>query len=525
MVALAVPANSADPHYKAVLDRLFPVDNRGQDETQRTFELILSNDVDALKAWVSDPDKKEQRVNGVATKMLLHPLHVCAMTGSLECARTLVDTEICRLDPQDLFGATPLHHAAVRGNHAMIGSLLKDGAKQVLDRCGGTYLTIMRQMQPPKPEEQTFYYKNEDGKIVKGNGHDFKRLTGATLLDKDCQITPQEWLKLWQSEPQVAGTLPPSLQARYEEFSKKPTLTYMEKHPVAGFTLIAGEDIEPGMVIVEYLGDVCVGGGSNIQMNALDEMTEVLKARQYVLGDIDAALSRGMAGMCNDSMPNAECFELYNTKGLPIRYVVTAIDKIKKGTPIVFNYGIGHGIRFGHRVELRKKAFFHYYRSECAKGFPALVNKAIHYNDGAYIAGHRPEAEENLPIQSLIYIFSTPSAMLHLLCEGIIGVEELKSLFSPSNAQVLRAIKMWMNVPNNPVGWARLDHFYQTTFQYFDKLDQLPPKKRKEAIAALGAKIDSSDLSALIQLMGGKPNGFLDLALGKLRAQFAESKE
>jgi len=509
---MAAPLNpcAADPQYRVLLNRLFPEENRGRDPALRVFELILSNDTKALQDWVSDPKKVAERVNEVATQMFLHPLHVCAMTGNMECARILIDTKICMLDPQDVSRSTPLHHAAVRGNQAMILYFLKSGAQRLPDQYGGDYVSILRQMQKPNPDKQIIHIKNESGVIVRADGNTFREITGATLLEKDCRCTPQEWLKLWEGDAKEPQLLPPSLLRRYEEFLNKPTQLYLEKHATTGFNVCAGQNIEPGMVIGEYLGEVSQGGGLFMGIDSASALEKVLGATEYVYGDIDATRSRGVIAMCNDSFPNAVTSNLYNVKGIPERFVLVAIAPIKKGERIVFHYGLGHGIRFANRVELRREEFLGYFIKECASGFTNFVNKAVDANDSAIMNGHLPDAGENMPLQALLYIFTTPTAMLHLLCQGIISVKELESLFSPQNKNVLTAIKMWANTPNFRQNWARLEDFYQVVFLFFDQLQKLSIKQRQEKIKLLQLKIDSSDLRTLIVAMGGVSEAWTD---------------
>ncbi len=505
---MAAPLNPADQPYGTVLNRLFPEDNRGKDEALRTFDLILSHDVDGLRTWVSDPSEGAKRVNDVATKMLLHPLHLCAMTGSLECSKTLIDTKVCKIDPQDASGATPLHHAAVRGNHAMILCFLKSGAKQLPDRCGGSYVSILRQMQALKPEAQVVFYRDDNGDIVKGDGRDFKRLTDAIFLDKDCRISPEEWLKLWQKRAREPDLLPPSLEARYDEFSKNPPILVLEKHPAAGWNIIAGQDFKPGMVVGEYLGDVREGSGDvPMGLVSLEEMEKRSRDAEYVLEDMDATRSRGLVPMCNDSLPNTRAFGIYNKKGLPERTVFVAIHPIRKGDPVVFFYGLGHTIRFAHRVELRREAFFKYFEAECSRGFDRFVNKAIRYNDGALSQGHLPDGEANMTYQALLYIFTTPAAMLHLLTRKIIKIDEIKALFA--SAGILKAMKMWINATRFPVQYCQLENFYKTAFKYFDELEKLPAQDRERELERLSGVIDSTDLSGLLNLMGGDPKAYL----------------
>lgn len=209
-------------------------------------------------------------------------------------------------------------------------------------------------------------------------------------------------------------------------------------------------------------------------------------------------------GMCNDSFPNTRVFEIYNQRGLPVRHVLVAIHPIKKGDPIVYSYGLGQSIRFAQRFELRREAFFKYFQDECANGFARFFSKAISLNNRAISEGRLPEAEENLPIQALLYVLTTPAAMLHLLCNNIIQIRELKPLFE--DKEMLEDLQDWFNAKSFPLQWSQLEHFYQTAFTFFEESDARSIKRLQDAI-------DSTDTKGLIQLMGGDPEGYIIRAL------------
>lgn len=488
-----------------ILNQLFPEANRGKDLSFRTFDFILANEVDALREWVSA--ESVERVNKVATEMLLHPLHVCAMTGNLACAEVLIGTKVCEINPQDASGATPLHHAAVRNHREMIRVFLQNKGRPLFDKFGGSYANTLRQIQEPDPDKQKISYRNETGRIVEGNGRDFQRLTGGALfLDRECHITPEEWVKRWQKkEAAEPHLMPPSLERAYEEFSRNPPALYFEEHPHVKGNICAGQDIVPGMVVGEYLASI----ESECSYYKGEEWERHQEAVKYVYGDMNAACFRGLIPICNDSFPNARSYRIYNQKGMPVRYLLVATQLIKKGEPIVYNYGLGHGIRFERRHELRREAFLDCFRFQCSQGFGRFVNRAFEVNDRAIEMGCLPEAEESTPIEAFGYIFTTPAAMLRLLCEKIIGIDEVKPLILDKSMKT--RLKAWVQGNVFIVHWAKLMNFYWTAFKFFEELNKLSDKKKNRRLANLKKEIDSTDTEGLIQFMGGDPRGYVAL--------------
>ena len=93
--------------------------------------------------------------------------------------------------------------------------------------------------------------------------------------------------------------------------------------------------------------------------------------------------------------------------------------------------------------------------------------------------------------------------MLHLLCDNIVKIEELKEIFK--NKGVLDTIKRMIRTNSFYTHWRQLDNFYQTAFTYFDRVNALRTRERIKELKKLKEAIDDSDLNELIKRMGGDP--------------------
>jgi hypothetical protein len=363
-------AQLVGPHpYQVALDKLFSKLDCSGDDT--THELVYRNDVEGLRKWISPDPKKlktgqsvedvvRSRINKFITEKHLHPLHICAMLDRTKMAKMLVDTDVCELDPEDWCKYTPLHHAAVGGFQGMLRYLIGEGADLLrLNDRGGNYWKILHIIHSKiDPSSQVCHYKNSKGEIVQGNGHDFARLTGgAVFLDSESTMSVEEAVSQWNFSlttnsilsPQVLGML----RKVYDVYLTKPPMLYLEKREGIGLNVCAGEDIEAGAMITEYLGED--------ESSSLFEMGTPL-TKTYSFTPFDAEKKRGMAALMRDSFPNCKSFNVPKLHGLVKRVVFLATTRILKGSTVSYNCSILDPVKFEPHQELCEKEMITFFQ-------------------------------------------------------------------------------------------------------------------------------------------------------------------
>jgi hypothetical protein len=132
---------------------------------------------------------------------------------------------------------------------------------------------------------------------------------------------------------------------------------------------------------------------------------------------------RGMGSMINDGFPNAIIVKIENKEGLPFRFCVRAMDRIKKGKEILINYGREHLLkRFLPHIEINFKEL---------KDFISKI-KNKHPNDNYFLTSEFKnefnaycinEKEGGSSLEKILYIIFTPHTVLRVLDE--VSIEDV----------------------------------------------------------------------------------------------------
>ena len=420
--------NSINP-YELTLAPCFPHQEFGENPKKVTHYLIYLNKGNALDQWLN-PDPKqlkagetikakvEERVNSLVTKMKLHPLHLCAMFNRPNMAEKLLETRVCQIDPQDHCDFTPLHHAAVNNFKPLISLLLKYGANaNALNQRGGTYSNILELVHPQyEPSKQVCYFKDSTGEIVQGNGLDFQRITGAEVfLNQESTISKEEIVIDWAQNPPAEEVFPeaiaPYLTQAYEQFLKNPPQLYLEEQEGIGVNVRTNQDIEAGAVIAEYLGEFKPRTGTS---------------NPYFFKPFDGKDQRGISAYINDSFPNCASFSLPNVNGLLERIVFCATRRIPKGSQILCNYGIGQENKFKRHQELNPQGLTHFFNPFTKQDYRSL--SIAFQRAQEELLSDDPTIQTFDSFDKMLYLATTPHAMLKLVCDQTLPVEAIQLL-------------------------------------------------------------------------------------------------
>lgn len=317
------------------------------------------------------------------------------------------------VDEVDFSGWTALHHAALLEDREIFDLLAANTPVQ-LQRTfnGGTATDLERLVGKGEQSCPKFWIEHE---TTVGTAANFEALTKAKLL-AEISMTKEalydEW-RLGKVRAQNARELALDKFASpyYFAYLKRPPLLGIQKMEArgvdAGYGLVAGERIEKGAVVCEYLGE---------------KVPLETAKNAYSFGPINGEKKRGLGGMIQDGFPNLFPLFLFRKRGAAIRIVFVALDAIEKGEVLTFNYGVSHPVKRGLRLELRPEALEKAFRGRSLLKMKEEVERRL----------SRPPLElgwkETLQLErhaaSLQYLFQTPGVFEELAETGVVDRRE-----------------------------------------------------------------------------------------------------
>lgn len=286
----------------------------------------------------------------------LSPLHMEVILGNRDQVVELLKIGV-NLDARDRRLWTPLHHAALFQDFFLIDLLLERGANPtLLNDYKGTYLDILNQttyVQRPPKEMTPYYFQGNQLSIA-----EYETLTHSHYITES--ITHPKWLiELWKLPYTSKKGLDES--GFFEKVKKEYhySLTSYQNIPTENFTLASAtpESSMAGLGVFslrrylpfeplgEYIGEIDLTKSNYaIEFCHIFSGKLVINSKKY-----GNAISR-----INDGFPNLISVRLQNSKGLPFRFLLLAIEEIEPGDQLCFDYG-DHVIKNGPYIELRKK--------------------------------------------------------------------------------------------------------------------------------------------------------------------------
>lgn len=255
-----------------------------------------------------------------------------------------------------------------------------------------------------------FYYE-KDGLLIEGSKELFYSLTNAHFLSEMRITSPLQKAPQNQNDKQIM----PYVIPLYKEYCKSPPLLCIKEKSLKHFAIHAHEDLQKGQVIVEYLGE-------------LSEKPKKLSS--YRFGPIDAEHHRNLASLIEDGFPNAAAFYLYDVENVPLRVVFIALENIKAGEMILINYGIYHSVKTEYHEEYRYKEMKEFFTKSSLSDLVQKIKRE----------SFAKRSHLNLELESLIakvqYLFQSPTALIHLILDKVLKVEEVFSIFDTLDSRV-----------------------------------------------------------------------------------------
>ncbi len=413
--------------FDSALKTLFPKKkyNKSTNPNVVLHYFLLHSSLSAIKGWVEKlvtPEKKAYLTHRSINQ--LSPLDICAILGKIEEAKLLAEKGATCEKP-DSMGRTPLHYASlVHGESSEIfakfaKAVLKTNQKIDLFLRGSDpqYLNLNRLLDRtlPKPTDIVFDYRDAQGKITQGTAEEFSKMTGAQFSDR-VLTTPSVVLMNWlerSGKPEVNDPyqLLTKLQLAFNLHKNRPVKVFIgkdEECPV-GYDLYAGENIDIGTIIVVYSGE------------EKDSSTKTV-VNDYQLSLVDASQLRNLAAIANHGFPNAAVYSLYDFDGFSEFHLMVAIEPIKNGDKIVWNFGVNNNvIKDKDRVEIRKKELQDYLQKN------TLESMIKEYDSKLEQKNYKACIEREAIRDRLSYLFQDPHAFRVMLT--MINNEVKQSLY------------------------------------------------------------------------------------------------
>lgn len=362
----------------------------------------------------------------------LTPLMIATMRGKTKIVEELLKKDLVKqhINDQDAYGWTALHHAALTSDE-IFKQLIAAGAKP---DCRTNLKGLPADLKalttwegaPYAPENITFEGKPLDQERAQAN-------FGMTSYRGQSYFSPEYLLSLWQQEEFEDN--PIANHAIEHSKCKRPQLIVSAIDKEKGFYgLSAGEDLLPGTIIGEY-------AGSHIEEEDGFQTFSSAEKKQhaYTLRNFDAQKVGNFTRFINCDFPNAAAIP-YIENGI-VKVFFVAFSPIKKGEPILFNYGAkAYEVTQGPQMFFNRSKMHDFFK----KGLDAIKQEIVTANKRLDSCTSYEEAVPHyLNVLGLSdfaqFPLDNPLALIDLHVSGTIPAKEwLKKLIGLDKTLVLR---------------------------------------------------------------------------------------
>lgn len=197
-------------------------------------------------------------------------------------------------------------------------------------------------------------------------------------------------------------------------YRQKERCVALKRNPKMGWELVACKKIVPGEFIGEYAGE--------------DREPSSKNESDYSLNGINSFYKRSLVVMANDGFPNMKVYPLDET-----RVGLFALTDIYKGESLTYQYGATHSVKRSiihqesHPEELEK-----YFKKIVKEDSESLCRKLDEISFREKVPLVRAEIpsflEDELFIERLIYVLTTPSVLYTLLLKKILTPASLRKI-------------------------------------------------------------------------------------------------
>jgi hypothetical protein len=343
MAASATAPSSLSSFVKQFMQQLFPKDQYGKDK-EAVFHTIVAhqaNPSNALNKWEKTAQKYgADYYHKQKSPMQMTPLHVAAMKGDFVALEFFLKHNPL-LESQDSRGWTPAHHAAARGDRALLELMQGAGGvglMHIRNQWGSTPQDFLRMQEFPEFADESVVCQILEGDTVRDcTSREFREITKANFTDRVIATTDGLYSD-WRCLPRVPVPLTCEIQRTFvlpHLLDPRPRLL-LRRTESLGYEVTTLEEIPQGTVLGEYTGELVPSREYHISRNT-----------DYLFEQISGERWRNLLPILNDGPPNATYSEVFNHEGFPRRIMLIALRTIKPGEPITFDYGHFHDIKWG----------------------------------------------------------------------------------------------------------------------------------------------------------------------------------
>jgi hypothetical protein len=407
------PNSEAISAFQVWLKPAFPKQGYGADKSLVAHYLVFNGGEENLKAlreWLSKPEKMAERVSAFVTSKKLTILHIAVMSGRADAAACILTHALSVIDinKRDDSGWTALHFACAINHTALIALLRNHGAQEVKNSLEGTPTDIHRMLYLQKrPEDQQFFYQNNEKNIVPGNGYKFCELTGAvSYADEENRFPFALIMQQWLEPIGRYDSLSLELRLKWGKVRTSDWVSkvYLKRSEPIGWEVVLREPVKKGDVLCEYLGAALERESVRSDFETGNEYL-TYAGGDYVLHSIDAKGHRSLAAMINDGLPNCKFVLVSFFQGTSERYILQALEDLPEGTVLRIDYMLGHRCKFGPHIEADWDAVIGKYRE--------LFSKDVYTKDDSRI----------------LYALVTPALMVSLFVQEIVSLDKIIKLW------------------------------------------------------------------------------------------------
>jgi hypothetical protein len=386
------------------------------------------------------------------------PLLIAIIQGKLELVREIMGIADSLgklsdvLNHSDAFGWTACHHAANSAKE--IYQLITQKPGVILKKnsmgCLPSDIRMLTDLTEPTPIVDRAYII-EEGKEIAISELSQEKLKEKLDLDvyrSFPYFPPDQIFVLWQNPPpiqekQLLNNL--KIYSKLIETPPKLLVRSCEALRVIGVAareLVAGEDLSFGRGISVYSGEFCskLDLETTFKAEVNDDSTRTTVKFHPFYSEKIGNVSR----YANCDFPNAIIVDL-NIYGIDFSVLVSL--GIRRGEPIVWNYGGLTSLQFGKQMLFRREALREYFIGGIKKvetEFSKLMESHKKIMSGVGINPDLAFEFESF-IPKLLFPLSSPAALLDLHFSGIILASEWDSVLNNNNNQIVR---MWAEEKN-----------------------------------------------------------------------------